>query len=140
LPNKESIQFNTLVKGKSEFYSDSLNIKTIVSNLVSNAIKFQDPNKKENKIDIEIDTDISTVKINIKDNGVGIPESSKEKIFDMFYRSTYSGKGSGLGLYIVKETVDKLGGKITFDSEENKGTVFSVVVPNLLEIEPNINQ
>ena len=140
LPNKESIQFNTLVKGNSEFYSDSLNIRTIVSNLVSNAIKFQDPNKEENKIDIEIDADISTVKINIKDNGVGIPESSKAKIFDMFFRSTYSGKGSGLGLYIVKETVDKLGGEISVNSTENEGTVFSVVVPNLKDKDQNITQ
>jgi signal transduction histidine kinase len=66
----------------------------------------------------------------VKDNGIGISKENQEKIFDMFYRVSENSVGSGLGLYIVKEIVEKLDGKIEVESEPGKGTAFSIHIPN----------
>jgi signal transduction histidine kinase len=65
------------------------------------------------------------------DNGEGIPTDAKPKIFDMFYRASANGSGSGLGLYIVKEAIQKIGGSIVVYSEYGKGTEFVVEIPNM---------
>ncbi len=67
----------------------------------------------------------------IDDNGIGIEAKHQDKIFNMFYRATNFQPGSGLGLYIVKETLDKLKGSITVESELGVGTKFSIKIPNL---------
>lgn len=67
----------------------------------------------------------------VEDNGIGISDSDQEKIFDMFYRATTLSTGSGLGMYIVKETLDKLNGKIKMESVLAKGTTFMIEIPNL---------
>jgi signal transduction histidine kinase len=69
------------------------------------------------------------VAITVEDNGRGIPAESMDKIFDMFYRATEDSKGSGLGLYIVKETVQKMGGKIHVKSALGAGTTFVLELP-----------
>jgi signal transduction histidine kinase len=71
-----------------------------------------------------------TATLEIADNGIGIPNDQKSKIFDMFYRATEQGEGSGLGLYIVKEMLEKLGGDITIDSEPGQGTRITLSIPN----------
>jgi signal transduction histidine kinase len=68
----------------------------------------------------------------VEDNGIGIRQQYLANIFDIFYRADENAKGSGLGLYIVKETVDKLGGQIQMQSEYGKGTTFTITVPNFL--------
>ena len=67
----------------------------------------------------------------IEDNGIGIDNKHLDKIFGMFYRATKFSKGSGMGLYIVKETIDKLKGSITVESRLNEGSKFTVSLPNL---------
>jgi len=68
--------------------------------------------------------------VTVEDNGIGISDKYIDKIFDMFYRATESSDGSGLGLYIVKETVDRLKGKIDVQSRPEEGTRFKVEFPN----------
>jgi signal transduction histidine kinase len=75
----------------------------------------------------------STVCISIKDNGIGIPEEAQQKIFDMFYRASDRAGGSGLGLYIVKEIVEKLEGSIIVNSVFGVGTTFEVRIPVQLQ-------
>ena len=65
-----------------------------------------------------------------KDNGIGISQPNQYKIFDMFYRASVQSDGSGLGLYIVKNAVDKLGGTLAVSSELGKGTTFELKLPN----------
>jgi len=71
------------------------------------------------------------VKIVVKDNGLGIRQDKIPKIFGMFERATMSGDGTGLGLYIVKTSLGKLSGRIEVESEEGKGSVFTVYLPSL---------
>ena len=66
----------------------------------------------------------------IEDNGIGIDVEHQEKIFDLFYRVTPDRKGTGLGLYIVKDTIDRLKGKIYVKSVKGESTSFTITLPN----------
>src|SRR5581483_2479127 len=88
---------------------------------------------REGHISFAIEKTGSDVLISVRDNGIGIPEWQKSKIFSKFYRASNAAakdpNGFGLGLYIVKAVVDALGGKISFDSVENEGSTFRVTLP-----------
>jgi signal transduction histidine kinase len=117
------------ISGRSSFYSDQRRIKVIFNNLISNAIRYS--NGKDPIVEIDIKINKTNADIVIADNGVGIEKKYQKKVFDMFYRATDTNAGSGLGLYIVKESVDKLNGEIDLISEPGKGTKFFISIPNL---------
>lgn len=110
--------------------SDSLRLKIIINNLLSNAIKYADENKQEMRIFIKTYIEGNFYKIEVIDNGIGIKPEFKEHIFEMFYVID-SNKGSGLGLYILKEAVKSLGGIIEVESEFTVGSKFVVTIPRL---------
>lgn len=113
-----------------EFYSDPWRISEIFRNLVSNAIKYRKPASDESEIVIKINVDQLCADISFADNGIGIKDSSLKRIFEMFYRATDQGEGSGIGLYIVKNAVEKLGGQIKVASSPGEGTRFHILLPN----------
>lgn len=119
------------VKQQNEFYSSPTRLNIIFNNLISNAIKYVDVRKEDPFLKIDVVTDDAEVRIGIADNGEGIPSESVQKIFDMFFRASSRGTGSGLGLYIVREAIRKLGGTIEVHSDYGMGTEFTVVLPNL---------
>lgn len=131
-PNFHQIVFNVNIDQKYPFYSDKLRIQTVLVNLVSNAIKYQNEENPNKKIDITIQTFEDEVKIEVADNGIGIPNNIQDKIFQMFYRGTVKSDGSGLGLYILSETVKKLNGRIKLESVPDLFTKFIVYVPSVL--------
>lgn len=133
LPGYEKINKQVLVRAlNGGFYSDKMKINIILSNVLSNSIKYRD-NSKDSHLDITINTDHSHAQILISDNGIGINKSYLDHIFEMFYRATERSDGSGLGLYIVKQTVERLGGKIEVSSELGVGSSFKIVIPNLIK-------
>ncbi len=109
--------------------TDFLRLKIILSNLISNANKYRNTDKPDAYIKISFERIDNQNVIVVKDNGMGIDPDYKDKIFDMFFRATTQSDGSGLGLYIVKETVDKLKGRITVDSVKGEFTEVKVVIP-----------
>jgi len=111
--------------------SDKRRIKVILSNIISNAIKYQDTKKPERNLQLSFRSIGKGTEIIAKDNGIGISEDNLERIFEMFYRATSLSTGSGLGLYIVKETVDKLGGTIDVCSTPAEGSTFKLFIPNI---------
>ena len=113
-----------------EFYSDPWRIGEIFRNLVSNAIKYRKLGQSETSITISVEIRKDHCFISFEDGGIGIDELNLKKIFEMFYRASDQSDGSGLGLYIVKNAVEKLGGKISVDSELGKGTAFKINLPN----------
>ncbi|HEX5168021.1 MAG TPA: PAS domain S-box protein [Cyclobacteriaceae bacterium] len=119
------------VKQENEFYSSPTRLNIIFNNLISNAIKYADIRKDDPYLKIDVKTGDRQVTISIADNGEGIPSESVPKIFDMFFRASSRGTGSGLGLYIVREAIRKLGGTVDVHSEYGKGTEFIVTLPNL---------
>ncbi len=117
------------IDGK-EFYSDPWRMGEIFRNLISNAIKYRDFTKTDSHIRISIKMASDRATILFEDNGIGISKVNLNKIFDMFYRASEQSDGSGLGLYIVKNAVDKLGGILKVTSEIGKGTSFELKLPN----------
>jgi signal transduction histidine kinase len=120
------------VENELPWYSDSLRVKTIVSNIFSNAIKYQDFNKNDPFIKISTRTHEDYCDIRIEDNGIGIESESQQKIFDLFFRATDQSKGTGLGLFIVKDTIARLKGTVEVKSTVGHGTTFAVRIPNQL--------
>jgi signal transduction histidine kinase len=113
-----------------EFYSDYWRVSEIFRNLISNAIKYRQPDSPDSEIVIRINVDHLCADINFSDNGIGIKEANLKRIFEMFYRATEQGDGSGIGLYIVKNAVEKLGGQIRVASKPGEGTRFHILLPN----------
>jgi PAS domain S-box-containing protein len=113
-----------------EFYSDPWRISEILRNLISNAIKYRRLESDYSEINIKITTDHLRTEIIFSDNGIGISEVNLSKIFEMFYRATEQSDGSGIGLYIVKNAVEKLGGQIYVTSRLGQGTRFNIILPN----------
>lgn len=111
------------------FFSDQKRLKVILNNLLSNAIRYCNNKNPQIKIDIKVDDAIA--KIIIDDNGSGISKEHVNNVFKMFYRATEDNAGSGLGLYIVKETVEKLRGNVELSSVKNKGTKVRLEIPNI---------
>lgn len=109
-----------------EYSTDPSRLKVAVNNVVANAIKYCDPGKEKRLVNISLDNNDGGFRIEIEDNGVGIPEQYHSKIFDMFFRASDNSKGSGLGLYIVRETLEKINGKISFSSKLSKGSKFII--------------
>jgi two-component system, sensor histidine kinase and response regulator len=110
------------------FLADQL--KSVWTNLISNAIKYSNPG---GKIEIGIKRENSALECCITDNGIGIPDDSKDKIFTDFYRAKNAKSlnipGTGLGLAIVKQIIENVGGKVWFDSDVKKGTSFFFTLP-----------
>jgi signal transduction histidine kinase len=117
------------VKQQGAFYSDRWRIKVILNNIISNSIRYR--NGRDPLIKIKIEVGDGKAILEIEDNGRGIAEKHLDKVYGMFYRATDDGAGSGLGLYIVKETIDKLNGSIRIESKEGKGTTVRVEIPEL---------
>ena len=113
-----------------KFTSDPTRLKVIVRNILSNAIKYGYKPEGEKKIEIKARKNNGSLLLSIMDNGPGIPKDQQGKIFDMFYRLHESKSGTGLGLYIVKETVDRLKGNINIKSAPDKGARFEITLPN----------
>lgn len=112
-----------------EFWGDLTRIRIILNNIISNAIKYRSRNKDYTYVNIEVNVGKDEAVISVKDNGEGISEEKLENIFQMFYRASESSEGSGLGLYIVKNVIDKMNGEIKVESIESEGTSFTVILP-----------
>ncbi len=128
----KNVKFETDIVQDGEFIGDEFRLRVILSNLVSNAIKYQNPQNPEPKVVIKVRSDIKSASITISDNGIGILQEHIESIFKMFFRTpnTSSKQGTGIGLFIVKEALEKIGGTINVSSEIFIGTSFDIVVPN----------
>lgn len=134
--NADHVTVNYNLNRISDLYSDSVRIRTILTNVISNALKYSDKGKEESFININIQVTPDECLIKVEDNGIGIRQQYMGNIFDIFYRADENAKGSGLGLYIVKDTIDKLGGHVQVFSEYGKGTTFTISVPNFLNVAP----
>jgi len=106
--------------------SDQAQLQQVLMNLISNSI---DAIGKEGLIDIRTMRLGSMINIRVKDNGPGIPEDQQKKIFDPFFTTKETGKGTGLGLWVSYNIIEKMGGTITLKSRPGKGSSFVVQIP-----------
>jgi signal transduction histidine kinase len=132
MPGSGLIAHEVDIDAKTDFYSDTYRVSVIMNNLISNSIKYYDANKNHSLIRIAVSIDKDMAVIQFMDNGIGIEERYLTRVFDMFFRGTETNKGAGLGLYIVKEAVEKLRGDIQIESVIGQGTVFKITLPNFV--------
>ena len=109
--------------------TDKRRLLVVLKNLISNAYVYFDPGKEDSFININVIREGNKVLITVSDNGLGIHSAHLDKIFKMFYRGREDSRGSGLGLYIVAETIEKLGGTVNVESEVGKGSTFQLMIP-----------
>ncbi|MFH6999707.1 ATP-binding protein [Flavobacterium sp. FlaQc-57] len=112
------------------FFSDKLRLNSLLENLIDNAIKYQKKDEINKTIIIKGICDDQKFRFVITDNGIGISPVYHDKIFEMFFRLPGLVEGSGIGLYIVKQTVETLQGYIEVKSEEENGTSVIVELKN----------
>jgi signal transduction histidine kinase len=144
--NEEFIMLNDMSTGKNielkSSFPDDLTViadknmlKTILRNLISNAIKFT---HKNGKVEVKAIIDNKQVEISVSDSGIGMTKETMAKLFridaNLVTRGTENEKGTGLGLFLCKEFVEKHGGKIWVESESGKGSVFKFVLPSDLNL------
>lgn len=128
-PMAKDVRFEVEVNQDSKFVSNALNVQTILSNLISNAFKYQRDEERDKyvKITADIANDVAIIKV--KDNGVGIKDEKIKEVFNMFYQTKTKNSGSGLGLFIVKDAVEKVKGKIDLSSDYGNGTEVTLTIP-----------
>lgn len=109
---------------------DEEKLRVAFQNLVHNAIKYT---PKKGNVNISITEEKGKVKMSIEDNGIGIPEAERKDVFRRFFRGSNAmlsdEAGTGLGLYITKNVIERHGGRIWFDTELKKGTTFYIILP-----------
>lgn len=128
--SQDAIRFDLDTGEQNIFYSDTNQIKIILRNLITNAVKYHRLRQEDPYIKIRFKRTGDKVEISVEDNGQGIPKESLSKIFDMFYRASSDSEGTGLGLFIVKEALSKIKGTIEVDSVFGKGSTFTITLEN----------
>ncbi len=123
---KQKLELNYL--GDKMGFMDKKLLKNILHNLISNAIKFSPEN---GLIEVVVESLKYSIKISVKDNGIGISKQDQKHLFEQFFRGQNAThiQGTGLGLNIVAKYLEQMKGSISFESKENKGTTFTVIIP-----------
>ena len=119
------------VGGTTMARGDRDRLSQVVQNLVDNALKFT---PRGGRVQVRVGGDGRMVHVDVEDSGVGVPQDALPRLFEPFFQvptNTHAGLGSGLGLAIVKAVVDAHGGSVTVQSQEQRGTTFSVELPAL---------
>ena len=114
--------------GNEIVFIDKKLLKNVLFNLISNAIKFS---PEESSVEITAHVLNSSIKISVKDNGIGISKEDQKHLFERFFRGHNAThiQGTGLGLNIVARYVELMNGTLSFESKENKGTTFTIIIP-----------
>ncbi|HYG04223.1 MAG TPA: sensor histidine kinase [Chryseosolibacter sp.] len=128
MKNFGEITFRTDIQPGITFHCEWALLNAIIQNLIENSIKYARSEKPFVHVRITKNS-VHQVMIEVADNGVGIPADHQSRIFEMFFRATHNATGSGLGLYILKRSVDRLDGTIDIKSEEGVGSTFTIRLP-----------
>jgi two-component system, sensor histidine kinase and response regulator len=129
--NYVGIKWGINIDQEETFFSDASKLRVILSNLISNAVKFQKEDALEKIVSINIKVHQDKAEIILEDNGIGIDLKFQNEVFNLFQKATQKNVGSGLGLYMVKESVEQLGGSIELNSLIGSGTKLRILLPTL---------
>ena len=126
----DSIRIITDISCPQSAWTDKGRVSVVLNNLFRNAVIYHNFEQEQPFIKIAVSCCPDHIYLEVEDNGRGIDAKHQEKIFKMFYRASAAGDGSGLGLYMVREIVEKLDGTVEVDSAPGRGTKFSIMLPN----------
>lgn len=127
-PDYAKVQFKIRIDAPGTVKTKVILLKAILQNLIENAVRYRKTNT-EAVIQIDVNYIDKDVVIKVSDNGIGMDKNVIEHIFKMFYRGNETSKGSGLGLYIVKTSIDALKGSIDVKSKPGQGSTFTITIP-----------
>lgn len=130
LGGPHNVELTVDVKQNTPLYCDRTRLFIVLRNLISNGIKFRDLRKEQQYVQVNATVDPDNVRVEVRDNGRGIKEEYLDKIFDVFYKVNSTSEGSGLGLFMVREIVESMGGKFNVQSRYESGTTFFLNFPN----------
>lgn len=133
MPNFSNITFRKIVEANISFQTEWTLLNAIIQNLIENAIKYS--RRQSPFVEIRVRHENGYIILEVEDNGQGIAPEHQVRIFEMFFRATPNASGRGLGLYILKRSVDKLKGTIDIKSELSVGSTFTVRLP--LQADPS---
>lgn len=125
----QSIQVNQEINVEELWKIDRYTFTLLLNHLLSNAITFQDSRKKRKKISISIASKDGFTILQVSDNGIGIPMSNQNTIFQPFHKACEHSSGLGMGLFQVSKLVDKTKSRLIFMSRETVGSTFSIAIP-----------
>lgn len=128
----DKVQVHIDMNVRTPFKSDKTRMLLILSNLIRNGIEFRSASS-EPFINLIIKDSHDNLDIEVQDNGEGIDENKLDSIFEMFYRGSNKSQGCGLGLYITREAIRKLGGEVTVNSSPGEGTSFFISLPQKIQ-------
>ena len=131
LEGANEVEFKKEITQEIKFYSDTDRLYTILECLIANAVEYRAKREEPSFVEILVRVTRVHASIIIKDNSEGIQEEQLDKVFEMFYRGNQRSKGTGLGLYVVKQTVEQLEGTLQLQSNYKKGSMFTLQIPNL---------
>jgi PAS domain S-box-containing protein len=131
ITRRNDIKFSAEIDDAVPFFSDKSRMSAIINNLISNAYKYTRADEPNPVVKFSFRSNADEGIIKVEDNGEGIAEEYKEKIFEMFFRASENYEGSGLGLYICREIANRLQGSIEVNSTLQKGSTFTVRIPNM---------
>jgi signal transduction histidine kinase len=123
----KDMKINIDIQQEKDFYGDEKMLYSVFQNMIENAFKYRDPTKNPPMLDISIISDKQKTKIEFKDNGLGIDAELKDKVFDMFFKANEQSSGTGLGLYLVKLSIQKMGGHLYLQTAKGEGSLFTIV-------------
>jgi hypothetical protein len=130
LPEKQQLDVDIHASDDVVVHNDAFRLSIVLSNLISNAVKYRNPDLATNSLKFNVAMDEKGAHVTVEDNGIGIEQTHLPHIFDMFFRATNRSDGSGLGLYIVKQTMQQIGGSISAESVLGEWTRFRLYIPN----------
>jgi signal transduction histidine kinase len=125
----QNIRFEISFEKQFMIVSDASRLKIILSNLISNAIRYHDASKQNKFIRVNCKRTEKSFILSVEDNGQGIAPEHHTKVFQMFFRANETSTGSGLGLYIVQEAIAKLSGQVQLESTLKVGSTFTLKIP-----------
>ncbi len=129
--SKNHMDYILELTGPAVVVSDKSRMNTLLKNLIGNSVKYSRTDISDSFVRVEISSATSYLVIKVIDNGEGIAPKNINKIFDMYYRGSSSSVGTGLGLYICKEILNKLNGAVTVKSIVKVGTTMTITLPIL---------
>jgi two-component system, sensor histidine kinase LadS len=133
VPNYNGMRFEVSIDQSAKYYCERFIMYSVFQNLIENAIKYRRRNISDSFLKINISCNDKEARIDFIDNGIGMDQEYHSKVFDMFFKIHSDKESTGLGLYIVKISVEKLGGAIRIESESEKGTSFFIKIKNTEE-------
>ncbi|MFN5324226.1 MAG: ATP-binding protein [Bacteroidota bacterium] len=129
--SEREISFALHFEGSKIIKSDRYRMSTLLKNIIGNSVKYRNRKINNSMVEVTVIHKNETLEISVADNGIGIAAHNTEKIFEMFYRASSDVTGTGLGLYICKEIISRLGGQIRVESELGIGTTMHITLPEV---------